>query len=661
DSVLQQLPNSISGKVLMPNGDPAGDVPVMVFWHKPLAKTKTNADGTFKLDLDVEMINADVGEAWPRMAVSSALSEFGPGWEIFGRIKDPDSVTIRLVEDLPVSGKILDQQGRPVVGATVSIQSLHRAEDENLDGFLQANRDQPTRVWLYERDSMFYLSPEAVLKLRGITDQRRPSTTTDQSGAFTFGGFGKERSMLVAIDGPGMMRDTFYIATRPEIDARWKRGQPSQETLNMLDSGASMLSVYPARFHHLAAPALTIQGKLIDATSGAPVVGMKVLANVRGSRASSDATSDENGHYQISGLPLEGRLRVSALNPGTLPYIDARVEMDVTTTNPPNAIDFELDRGAIVTGRITDRRTGEGVAGNVGYLSWPNNPQLSSLHQAYDTFNTMATRPDGTYTIVVPHGPGVFAFIAYNRNQFDSASSADFGFPVRDGGMFSSGNHGLVMAEHFHFLKRIEADIDTDQLVVDASIGRGPVQHIIVSRADGGAIDELDARGIVKNTLSGFRGNQFDILGMKPGEKRVLFLRDGEKKYAGVFEIQSSVIPKNDELTLELEPAAAISGRVTDAAGRPLSRWYVAAVSSGMVDKMRASRSELNQEGLFEFDTTTTDADGYFRLKGLPSSTAIEIAAASIQQNVRPEPKVIKSVTLRPGGQQDLGQLKIER
>lgn len=660
-SLLEDVPPSISGTVLMPDGTPAADAPVMLFWRKPIAQTKTNNEGQFKVDLDVDQIKSDVGDDWARMALATAIPGTGPGWEILGRIESADSVTLRLVEDRPISGTILDQQGRPVAGATLAIQSLFRAPEENLDGFLKASRDQPTRTWLYARESMFYLSPETVLKLLGIQGQPRPTAVSDENGRVTFSGFGIERALLASVDGPGITRDSFYIVNRAEIDPRWKRGQPSRETLAMLDSGASMLSVYGANFHHLAAPAMTIHGRLTDASTGQPVAGMKLLANIRGSRTSGQATSDQDGRYEINGLQLEGELRVSALNPGDQPYLDAKLELRVMANQPPGPIDFQLDRGVRITGHVIDQRTGQGVPGNVGYLSWPNNEHLQELHQPYDTYNTMGTDASGNYTLVVPRGKGVLAFTARNRSQFDVADEADFGLPVNDDGFFRSGNSGYVRAQHYHFLRQLDPDEGQTEMQVDISVGGGNALIVEAVTSAGDLINEIEARGIIPNTLSGFRTGRFSVRGLQPGEQRTVMLRDRQHRYAGVFALRLPAEATDKPVQLRLEESAIASGRITDDQGRPRSRWFVAALSAGLVESMNAAgrNTANNRSGMFEFDESLTDADGYFRLKGLPPGVLIEIATGPREEGRRLEPAVIKTLSLRPGQTMDLGQLKI--
>lgn len=662
---LPAVPQQIRGVVFMPDGKPAADAPVIVFWHKPLAKTRTDTKGNFSMDLDTERMDTAVGGDWPRMAIASALPGYGPGWETFGRLKKDEPVQLKLVEDQPIHGHILDQQGQAVVGATVTIQSMHRSSKENLDGFLRTSRDSPTQLWLHERDKMLYLSPEALLKLLGQKNMRRPEAKTDADGKFSLSGFGRERSLFVSVSGPGITRENVYVVTRPELDARWKRGQPTRETLIQLESGASMPSVYPAKFHHLASPAAVIRGTLTDAKTGHPVEGMNVHATIRGSGSTTMSVSDSQGRYEITGLPLDGKLQLSVLNPGGQPYLDARVIREISATRPVASIDLRLDRGVRVSGRAVDRQTGKPIiAGGAGYLSWPNNPQLQSLEHAYGTNNTMATDQDGHFSIVVPPGPGVLTFQARDLNRFDSATAKDFGFPVSRNGayeVFGSGNRGFVTADGFHFLQRIEPSEDQTELQVDIALGRGPTIPVRVTAEDGSLLGQLDARGLRRGRAV-LRSGQFDIMGLRPNEKRIIFLRDKQHARAGVFEFVMPGSGEPKEVTLRLERSCTISGRLADASARPLTGWLVGAVSPGAVAAMK-SPEKGQAEGMtrpFEFSMTQTDADGYFHLKGLPPTTDIEIVGMKIDRSARPEPVAIQTLSLRPGQRLDLGQIQMK-
>ncbi|MCG8648904.1 MAG: carboxypeptidase-like regulatory domain-containing protein, partial [Pirellulales bacterium] len=369
--------------------------------------------------------------------------------------------------------------------------------------------------------------------------------------------------------------------------------------------------------------------------------------------------SDKLGRYQVTGLPLEGTLRITALNPGDLPYLDARIQQNVSATTAPKPIDFKLDRGVRIRGRVTDRNTGKRVVGNVGYLSWPNNEQLGNLHQDFDTFNSMGTDAEGNFVLIVPPGPGVLAFQARNGAKYSPASGQDFGFPIRNGGMFSSGNRGLVAAEEFHFVKRIEPAPGQTDLQVDIHLGRGDVLAVEVIKADGGSFEEILAYDVVPRRRSGYRAGRFDVFNLQPDQTRTVFLHDPSLDYAGVFELKMPARKGDRNVQLKLEKASTVSGRLTDVQGRPLSRWFVVATSSGMVDWITSQRSGLRPTGMFNFHQTSTDADGYFRLKGLPAGTPIELAAGARRDDQRPIPKRIKTLSLRPGRNEELGPLQV--
>ena len=60
---------------------------------------------------------------WPVMAVAHG---YGLGWT---RAKLPsDDLTIRLVKDEPISGRLVDAQGQPVTDANIRIRDLYTGD-----------------------------------------------------------------------------------------------------------------------------------------------------------------------------------------------------------------------------------------------------------------------------------------------------------------------------------------------------------------------------------------------------------------------------------------------------------------------------------------------------------------------------------------------------
>jgi hypothetical protein len=71
-------------------------------------------------------------------------------------------------DDVPVQGRILSLDGRPIEDARLSISLISEPLDGNLDGFLKAFRDRPTHnSWVgYRSEHMTSLSSDA-FEIRG--------------------------------------------------------------------------------------------------------------------------------------------------------------------------------------------------------------------------------------------------------------------------------------------------------------------------------------------------------------------------------------------------------------------------------------------------------------------------------------------------------------
>lgn len=657
-------PSQIRGQVLLPDGTPAANVPVLVYWRSLLAETTADAEGRFALELDPEEVVEKTSTSdWPRVPVAAFAQGYGPGWKLLEDTESGKPITLRLVDDLPVQGRVLDQQGRPVVKATVRLFWLHDA-DGNLDGFLQATRDTPTDTELqrYTQQHMQYLNPDLTQWWKGnrSSDPREHRVETDEEGRFEVQGLGRERSLYVEISGPGIATQTAYIVTRAKIDARWKRGSLSRESKLYLESGATIPPVFPADFVYLGAPGLTLHGTLRDAASGKPVAGMGVSASMRGTSSHGYVRdTGPDGQYEIHGMPLEGKLRIAALNTGQGPYLDAQKELVISGDKRPGPIDFLLDRGVQVSGAVLDE-AGRPVKGNVGYLAWPGNPQLEELSEPYDTYNTQSPDEKGRYSIVVPPGPGVLTFTASDRDRYSPASGEDFGFPLRDNGTspsFVSQNRGYVWASEFSVLQRIDPEKGADKLRIDLTVRSGqPIVGQLIT-SDGHSIKGYRARGLTSFAATERRGGAFRVRGLKPGETRRVFFVSDDQQWATVKEFARD--DADQPQTVRLDRTGTLRGRIIDPSGKPLSEWIYAAGSRGIL--AASGGRGLRPVGTFEFAEGATDADGFFFMKGVPANVPVEIVTAERPAAGKPlKPFLVTRVTLRPGQDLDLGELRLD-
>ena len=101
----------------------------------------TDADGRFHFELDKgsSHVSYDSGQAgWHKAQVAVAAPGFAPAWVEAGDMVKQGDMALRLVrDDVPVRGRVLDAQGRPVAGVTVRIRAIWEVKDGiDLDALL---------------------------------------------------------------------------------------------------------------------------------------------------------------------------------------------------------------------------------------------------------------------------------------------------------------------------------------------------------------------------------------------------------------------------------------------------------------------------------------------------------------------------------------------
>src|SRR5262249_4078766 len=165
--------------------------------------------------------------------------------------------------------------------------------------------------------------------------------------------------------------------------------------------------VYPSRFDHLAGPGKSITGTIRDKRTGKPIAGISVACPFTPSWIWT--TTDAQGRYRLTGIAKRKEYWVAA---GGLPYFNC-TKHDVADTPglAPVTVDFKLERGVAVRGKLLDKVTGKPVRGRVSYVALPDNPNLKdftdiNLPQALAS-DPGRTKADGSFTVVGIPGPGL--------------------------------------------------------------------------------------------------------------------------------------------------------------------------------------------------------------------------------------------------------------
>jgi RNA polymerase sigma factor (sigma-70 family) len=124
---------SVSGRVLDPDGKPLAGAEVFLtrlyyderYPEDPLAVVKSDEGGGFTLTYKKSdrrfKIAAERPEMWRHVTVSAFVPGVGPDWEYLATWPEGKALELRVVRDVPLTGRLLDLEGRPVAGVRVRV------------------------------------------------------------------------------------------------------------------------------------------------------------------------------------------------------------------------------------------------------------------------------------------------------------------------------------------------------------------------------------------------------------------------------------------------------------------------------------------------------------------------------------------------------------
>jgi hypothetical protein len=172
------------------------------------------------------------------------------------------------------------------------------------------------------------------------------SVATRADGKFQLAGLGRERVVGLIVEGPGIAYARLQAMTRagePVVSPDPYRPQ----------------RIYGATFEYLAAPSRPIRGVVRVKETGKPVAGVRIETTY----TTHAAHTDRAGRYELLGYPKSREYRLLAVPVQGEPYFMANASIADTPGLAPLDADIQLARGALVSGRVTDKSTGKPIQG----------------------------------------------------------------------------------------------------------------------------------------------------------------------------------------------------------------------------------------------------------------------------------------------------------
>ena len=240
---------SFRGHVVDPEGRPFAGAQLSFVsytlnrWEETPARVTSGADGRFHFVVSRSEFNSQYDEArWPVGTIMARAAGYAFGLAVANG--DGKESTLQLARDLPVEGRIIDLEGRPVVGATVAVLDVRASANASLDAWLKAI-EEPKQHGNFEYE---------LLSLR-LDYQPKPPliapVTTDSNGKFRIEGIGRERIASLRLEGSTI--ETAHVKVRTRAGATIvvpvHSGGLTNPTL-----------VYGSSFQHVAGPTAPDRG-----------------------------------------------------------------------------------------------------------------------------------------------------------------------------------------------------------------------------------------------------------------------------------------------------------------------------------------------------------------------------------------------------------------
>jgi hypothetical protein len=525
-----------------------------------------------------------------------------------------NDLTLRLVkDDVPLRGRLLDLQGKPVAGVRVRIDgSLYTPENGDLTTWLTALKDKnrdPNLVWWAPLTSLD--SP--------AFDMCFPPVTTGEDGRFCIKGIGRERVASLRIEGPTIAIQTIHAMTRPS------------ETVRVADS------YFGATFDLIAAPTRPIVGVVRDKDTGKPLPGITIESETIAHRFGLGfirTTTDKDGHYRLLGLPKGDGNKIAATT-NELPYLAAVKTVGNPLGLEPITVDFALKRGVWVKGRVTEKTADKPLFARVEYFCFDETPNAEVITPLY-YYSSRSTEQDGSYRIPALPGRGLIAVRAY-RDHYIMGVGGDKikdSNSERPNGIFSTVPY-RCFAGNFHTLVEISPKSGDEAIPCDLVLDAGRSLKGRVLDPDGKPLDGVRVAGLKDMGYWLNTGAEFTVESLQPNKQRLLqFVHEG-KKLAGHMTLRGD---EKAPLAVRLQPWGTLTGRLVTPGGEPLDGARVGCGALGI----------------------QTGKGGRFRIEGLAAGLKYNLFITKgfyVRHIAGPEPK---DLTIKSGETKDLGDLKIK-
>jgi RNA polymerase sigma factor (sigma-70 family) len=602
----------VRGRVLDPDGQPVAAARLwFVYATVDKAPEKgwatSSPDGRFHFTVERSVQDPVLENPWDHTFVLAAAEGYGLAWARV-RSDKPGELTLRLVkDDLPIQGRVIDLQGKPVAGATVRIDlGVFVPTKGDLTEWLKALEANQRDLGNMDWNDFTSLNSAAFATLF-------PPVQTGADGRFQIKGIGRERVVGLRVEGPTIATQQVRAMTRPPATTRSApQGAPSD------------LLVMPTR---------PVVGVVRDKDTGRPLAGV----TVRSLDGLVHTTTDKDGRYRLVGLPKSPGKKLIAEGYGylaqanDLPYLAAIREVGDAPGLEPTTVDVALKRGVWVKGRILDKATGKPVQGGFEYFCFEDHPLADELPLPQG-WPQGWTQKDGYFRTVALPGRGLIAVRA-DKDDYRMGVGADQIKGPRHGQIWHTYPTQLFPG-NYHTIVELVPKPGDEAITCDVVVDPGRTLKGTILGPNGEALAGAHVSGLRPMRLY-WKGAEFTLHGLSPHGSEQMQIVHEEKKLAGWLEVRGDA---NDPVRIRLQPWGSVTGRLVKPDGQPMAKATISAL-------LRSGQS---------------DKDGKFRIDGLVPGKKFGLGVTKESYYVEIRDKNVEDLSVRPGETRDLGDIQVK-
>ncbi len=202
---------SFHGRVSGPDGKPVARASIFTLQVvaretlEPVFRVESAPDGKFQFDVSKSEFDSIVEQGpFAGFTVVATAAGLGPDWAEM-RKPPEDEVSLQLVDDtVPIDGRIVDLQGKPVAGAKISRGRIQAEGPQGIDLYLTLVRDDPFKASNHNFAKNYWTA------LPG----KAGAVVTDADGRFRLTGIGRDRIIDIEVEGPAIQSATIHAMTR---------------------------------------------------------------------------------------------------------------------------------------------------------------------------------------------------------------------------------------------------------------------------------------------------------------------------------------------------------------------------------------------------------------------------------------------------------------